>query len=330
MAIVTRCPACNTVFRVAPPQLQARNGMVRCGRCLTVFNGFKTLSTAEPAATEETAAEPAVAETALPGTAAPAATGPVSAAPESTASDISVPASAPPAATPAPATPSAEPAFRLEPVSATELAAAAVASGAIQPARSYEVEETKDFGPAPEQLTLEDHLFLEDTREAKARKARWWAAGAALVLLALAAQVAYFYRGEIAAQYPAVRPQLTRLCEAIGCVIDLPQRPQLITIEASDLQATDPARPAVIQLTATVRNHAGYDVGFPALDLVLTNSRDHTLARRIFQPREYLEPGRDARAGIPPKGEMTINLDLDTADLRPAGFRLDLMAAQLQ
>ena len=326
MAIVTRCPACNTVFRVAPPQLQARNGMVRCGRCLTVFNGFETLSTAEPAATEETAAEPAVAETALPGTAAPAATEPVSAAPESTASGISTPASA----TPAPATPSAEPAFRLEPVSATELAAAAVASGAIQPARSYGVEETEDFGPAPEQLTLEDRLFLEDTREAKARSARWWAAGAALVLLALAAQVAYFYRGEIAAHYPGMRPQLTRLCEAIGCVINLPQRPQLIAIEASDLQATDPARPAVIQLTATVRNHAGHDVGFPALDLVLTNSRDHTLARRIFQPREYLEPGRDARAGIPPKGEMTINLDLDTADLRPAGFRLDLMAASPQ
>ena len=116
----------------------------------------------------------------------------------------------------------------------------------------------------------------------------------------------------------------------MGCVIHLPQRPQLIVIEASDLQATDPARPAVIQLTATVRNHAGYDLGFPALDLVLTNSRDHTLARRIFQPREYLEPGRNPLAGIPAKAEMTINLELDTADLRPAGFRIDLMAASPQ
>src|SRR5262249_39096138 len=160
------------------------------------------------------------------------------------------------------------------------------ASGAAQPVRSYGVEETKDFGPAPEQLTLEDHLFLEDRREAKVRNAKWWAAGAALVLIALLAQVVHFYRGEIAAYYPGVRPQLTGLCETIGCIITLPQRPQLIAIEASDLQATDPARPAVIQLTATVRNHAGYDVGFPALDLVLTNSRDHTLARSIFQPRE--------------------------------------------
>lgn len=326
MAIVTRCPACNTVFRVAPPQLQARNGMVRCGRCLTVFNGFGTLSTApEPPAPEVSALEPA--KTAADEAPLSAAAEPVAAAPESAASG-SPPVSAPlPTSAPSPA--SAEPAFRLEPVSATELAAAAVVSGA-QPARSSSVEESRDFGPAPEQLTLEDHLFLEDTREAKARSARWWAAGAVLVLLVLAAQAGFFYRGEIAAHYPALRPQLTRLCEAVGCFINLPQRPQLIVIEASDLQATDPGRPAVIQLTATVRNHAGYDIGFPALDLVLTNSRDHTLARRIFQPREYLEPGRDARAGIPAKGEMTINLDLDTADLRPAGFRLDLMAAQQQ
>jgi hypothetical protein len=303
--------------------------MVRCGRCLTVFNGFKTLSTApEPPAPEAAAAEPVADITAAPGIAAPPAAEPVSAVPESTASGTSAPASATPAPSTPPA-PSTEPAFRLEPVSATELAAAAgaSASGTTQPARSYGAEETKDFGPAPEQLTLEDHLFLEDTREARARSARWWATGAALVLLALAAQVVYFYRGEIAAHSPAVRPYLTRLCETMGCVISLPQRPQLIAIEASDLQATDPGRPAVIQLTATVRNHAAYDVGFPALDLVLTNSRDHTLARRVFQPREYLEPGRDPRTGIPPKGEMTINLDLDTTELRPAGFRLDLMDA---
>src|SRR6185436_6660359 len=183
-------------------------------------------------------------------------------------------------AAPAPPPPAfAAPPFKLEAVSATELAAAAGAE-TDPPARSHAAEEVRDFGPAPEQLTLEDHLFLEDNREARARKARWWAAGAALALALLASQAVYFYRGEIAGHYPPLRPPLARLCAGIGCVIKLPQRPELIAIEASDLQATDPARPAVIQLTATVRNHASYDVGFPALDLVLTNSRDHTLARR--------------------------------------------------
>src|SRR5262245_43510684 len=45
MAIVICCLACDTVFRVTPSQLQAHGGSVRCGRCLTVFDGFKTLFT---------------------------------------------------------------------------------------------------------------------------------------------------------------------------------------------------------------------------------------------------------------------------------------------
>ena len=34
----TRCPQCRTVFVVKPAQLAARDGLVRCGRCMTVFN----------------------------------------------------------------------------------------------------------------------------------------------------------------------------------------------------------------------------------------------------------------------------------------------------
>jgi predicted Zn finger-like uncharacterized protein len=33
----TRCPECQTTFAVKPAQLEARDGMVRCGRCSTVF-----------------------------------------------------------------------------------------------------------------------------------------------------------------------------------------------------------------------------------------------------------------------------------------------------
>jgi hypothetical protein len=98
-------------------------------------------------------------------------------------------------------------------------------------------------------------------------------------------------------------------------------------IEASDLQALDTRRPGLIQLTATLRNHAEHDLGYPALDLVLTDTREHTLARRVFLPREYLGRDRDVTAGIPANGEITIRLDLDTGDLAPAGFRLDRLAA---
>jgi predicted Zn finger-like uncharacterized protein len=277
--MVTQCPACSTRFRVTSLQLQAQHGKVRCGRCLTVFDGFQALDTVP-----ETDPSPVTAEAA------------------------------------------GAPAFQLEPVSATELAA--TADDPPEPAaKSAGTEESRDFGPPPEQLTIEDQLFLEENRAARARRVRLWAAGCALLVLALVAQALYVYRGELAAQYPGLRPHLTRLCDALQCVVVLPQRPRLIQVEASDLQADDPARPGLIQLTATVRNHAGYDLGYPALDLVLTNTRDHTLARRIFLPRDYLEPGRDAAAGIPASAEVTIRLHLDTSDLDPSGFRLDLLAA---
>jgi predicted Zn finger-like uncharacterized protein len=35
--MLTRCPQCETLFRVGASQLEARDGLVRCGRCLKVF-----------------------------------------------------------------------------------------------------------------------------------------------------------------------------------------------------------------------------------------------------------------------------------------------------
>lgn len=43
MTLVTRCPECHTVFRLAGVQLHLHNGEVRCGQCKQVFNGFVEL-----------------------------------------------------------------------------------------------------------------------------------------------------------------------------------------------------------------------------------------------------------------------------------------------
>lgn len=45
--IVTRCPQCNTAFRVTPNQLAVADGVVRCGSCLAVFKAidYKTSNT---------------------------------------------------------------------------------------------------------------------------------------------------------------------------------------------------------------------------------------------------------------------------------------------
>jgi predicted Zn finger-like uncharacterized protein len=49
----TRCPACKTIFRVTPQQLALRDGQVRCGHCLTVFDGVAGLLSLAPRPREE-------------------------------------------------------------------------------------------------------------------------------------------------------------------------------------------------------------------------------------------------------------------------------------
>ncbi|MFZ4873522.1 DUF3426 domain-containing protein [Janthinobacterium sp. Mn2066] len=48
MALATKCPHCNTIFRVAADQLKLRGGIVRCGTCKEVFDGNAAL--VDPAA----------------------------------------------------------------------------------------------------------------------------------------------------------------------------------------------------------------------------------------------------------------------------------------
>ena len=65
MALATKCPHCNTIFRVAADQLKLRGGIVRCGTCREVFDGNAAL--VDPAA-----ASPFL--TSGPGTAVPLST----------------------------------------------------------------------------------------------------------------------------------------------------------------------------------------------------------------------------------------------------------------
>ena len=278
MSMSTQCPACGTAFRVTPPQLQAQHGMVRCGRCAHVFDGFETLATLRDDRPPDTGAQPAVADPGSEPAAGPAA--------------HPIVATAPP--------PPSQPEF---PTPERSLQTVVPASQ-----------------PVPVAAAFDEEPLLQ-------RRGGGWALGISLLLLALAAQGAYFYRSDIAASVPEARPYLDWMCQLLGCTAALPQRPRLISIEASDMQATDPANRGLIALTATLRNHAPSELGYPALDVVLTYSKDHTVARRIFLPDEYRDASNDARAGIPANAEVTVRLDIDSGDLGAAGFRVALLPA---
>ncbi len=169
--------------------------------------------------------------------------------------------------------------------------------------------------------SLADTADRTDTGR-RARQALGWSAAVVLAVL-LALQLAYATRDRLAAAWPGSRPLLERLCAAAGCTVAWPRRPDLLAIEASDLQA-DPVRPNIIVLTATLRNRGSIAVARPALELTLTSAQDQTLARRIFLPADYLPGAADASGAMPALAEVEVRLELDTADLKPAGYRLFL------
>ena len=70
MALATKCPHCQTTFRVVNDQLKLRAGLVRCGHCKEIFNGIEHLL---PPASSEAASDEAPDQAQVPAS-SPAAT----------------------------------------------------------------------------------------------------------------------------------------------------------------------------------------------------------------------------------------------------------------
>jgi predicted Zn finger-like uncharacterized protein len=152
-----------------------------------------------------------------------------------------------------------------------------------------------------------------------------WATLASLALVVLAAQLVYRYRAEVAAMIPVARAPLGSLCRSLGCEVRLPRRPELMSIDSSELQA-DGRREGLIALNAVIHNRAGFSQDFPALELTLTDEADSPVLRRVLMPGDYLDArGRELVAqGIAPGSEATVRVLLDTSRARATGYRLYL------
>lgn len=168
-----------------------------------------------------------------------------------------------------------------------------------------------DFGPAA-------------AAQPAARRRRWpWALGALLLLLTLLAQAAFHYRGTVAVLFPEAKPYAAALCARLGCEIPLPRRIEMISIEASDLQA-DTTNPNVMVLSATVKNRAIFAQQHPLLELTLTDSQDQPLVRRVLAPQDYLGKAVNTQAGFGANTEAAIKVYIEGSQVKATGYRLYL------
>ncbi|MGI9047738.1 MAG: zinc-ribbon and DUF3426 domain-containing protein [Burkholderiales bacterium] len=340
MSLVTRCPNCDTTFKVTLPQLQAHRGDVRCGRCAEVFDAFADLSTVQdndeapaadgPDSIPGGANEP-WAEDALTGRMAAAAEnetrGPGEALRETNSASEAE-------------TPAASDEFGLDEFSELDQLPDLDAADSRKrqgPASvpSYASSREDDFphlagnaaATRPSLRSDFEPSFNADHSEAATDpRAIWlWLGGSLFLLVMLLGQIAFVFRSDLAARFPGLKPPLQQFCKVLGCSVPLPHDWETLTIESSDMKSLDSARPGRIELSASLRNRARYAVAYPALDLTLTNSRDEAIARRIFEPREYLPVRTGLAAGLPPNGDLDVKLTLDTGELNPSGYRLFML-----
>jgi predicted Zn finger-like uncharacterized protein len=291
--LVTTCKHCGARFRVLPGQLNQRQGQVRCGECLKVFNGFESLKgyrvddSGLQLAYPQQEAEPAfVPEREAPGDTA------------------AVPEAAEAAAMEAPAPPAPEAEAEAEPeVSAApaedRTAAPAVESPVVAAAAPFEA-----FVPA-----------------APPRPARAWTFGIALLVLTLGLQLAFAYRAELARQYPPLRPALESACEPIGCTVAWANDEAALKLEESELVEV-PGKPGQIALLARIRNLSSAPQQFPHVELTLSDLSGQTAIRKVLRPTDYLgrppAPGEVMAAG----SETQLSLRFDTGNAKPTGYEL--------
>ena len=301
----TRCPNCQTTFRVTPEQLKARAGKVRCGQCQTVFNALDSLL-------EEAIARPVGPQAmALPLTPPPAP----SAADEPTAD--AWPAApffaddSPPEVEAEPAL--AEPTVEAEPLSESAAQELGRATGLIMPRETTAI---------PGYSKWAEGVMAAPVTHAPEKASRWpFVAAALLLALALAAQLIFRFRSEIAITLPSLRPALELLCRTVGADLPLPRHVELVSIETSDLQ-TDPTRGNLLVLNATLRNRANYGQAYPSLELSLTDTQDAAIARRVFSPTEYLPAKTPAGQAFAASSDLTVRLWIEAREINAAGYRL--------
>ena len=172
-------------------------------------------------------------------------------------------------------------------------------------------------------LDTERAVSFDFGPQSRPRPSRLWWLASVFLLLVLAVQGGYQYRGEIAVLLPEAKPLVQRICAEFGCDVPLPRRADLLSIESSDLQA-DGAHPSVMVLTATLRNRAAFVQAFPALEVSLTSTQGETVARRVLTPKDYVPQSARSEPGFAAGSELQIRVYIEAAALKPIGYRLYL------
>lgn len=306
MSLITRCPACRTMFKVVPDQLKISEGWVRCGKCEEIFDARVSLQE-----------QVAVAEEAAPASGGEAAAVP---AQESAAARPSQPA---------PLSSSGAEPGRIEPRRDSEAAdTVLLPEGSVDgmdETRPLLDEEVVVAAPLAETAPrpAAELSFMRSPRQTS----RWHRplvralllVSALLLLLGLALQLLVQERDRIAAVEPGLRPLLEEVCLLAGCEIHPLRQIESVVIDSS---AFSKVKGDLYRLSLTLKNTAPIDLAMPAIELALTDTLDQALVRRVLRPEELGVAAGILRAGGETQATLLLTVKTNGNGERVAGYRL--------
>ena len=291
--LLTRCPDCDTTFRVTDETLKKANGQVRCGRCASVFNayaelqdhGAKSFETTPPTAEPEPAAESAAVRT---------------------IADVVAEAA------------SAETAER-DPDGES---AAAVED--FEGITALQVDEVLSATVSAPPVDGPQAWSAFDTTPTRKPVSRWWTAAAALALVGFVAQAVHYFRADVAS-HPTFGPLLQSVYATLGS--ELEPRWDVRQYEILDWVATaEPNERGLgsLKITARIQNRGPLRQPYPAVKLRLKDRWDKAVRSRMFTPAEYLSR-ESSRERLMAPGETT-RAEMEVVDPGPDayGFELDV------
>lgn len=331
----TSCPECGTTFRVGQAQLGLRRGLVRCGHCNAVFNAYDTLlpeleSAPPQAALEDVAGVPELGE-------APAYTPPPPSCARDDVASASDAGSNEPTGVWAEVQAELDLPSDLPDVPPRDALAAyretAIVSLPPDDHGEQATARTPAATPATEAASSPDSPDAILLSELHGRQAeggvlpRWKTILYTFLILLLSAaflgQLAFFFRGELAAAIPESRPLLNALCQPLGCVVPMPRQLTRQAIVSSSLEH-DAEQKSRVRLTFLLANRTNQAQAWPHVLLTLSDVRESPVAQKAFSPEDYLPQGVSARAGFPPQSEQEVRVELDIGNLAAASYVINI------
>ncbi len=332
--MLTRCPYCQSWFRVRAEQLSIAHGRVTCGTCDRVFSALATLVDDEPAAAPRLDVN-APSTHPAPAPAIPAASESETAAAETAEGDIaesevaeSEVAEADTAEADTAEAETAEAETAEAETAEAETAEAETAEAETAEAETAEAEtaarRSVDTGGAPPAddvpaLLREEYAALARAQARQPRRRPWWAVACVLLGCALLVQFAVVERAALAVAVPAAAPWLERLCARLPCPPLAADGRGGVRLLARDVRE-HPQYEHALLVNATLVNDGATSAPFPIIELVLHDAGGRAVGARRFDPAEYLDHSMPVAAGMPPRQPVYVVIELAGPDAAATSF----------